>query len=99
MKRILAAGSIAALAMIGFSATASAAPADAACFGQIHKTVNSGGVEGFDNRHLAAQRRVDPRADRDDQRDRHHLGPALPQLPGRPSEHEQPAHGATSAAR
>ena len=49
MKRILAAGSIAALAMIGFSATASAAPADAACFGQIHKTVNSGGVEGFDN--------------------------------------------------
>jgi hypothetical protein len=35
--------------MIGFSATASAAPADAACFGQIHKTVNSGGVEGFDN--------------------------------------------------
>ena len=35
MKRILAAGSIAALAMIGFSANASAAPADAACFGQV----------------------------------------------------------------
>ena len=49
MKRILAAGSIAALAMIGFSANASATPADAACFGQIHKTVNSGGVPGFDN--------------------------------------------------
>ena len=49
MKRILAAGSIAALAMIGFSANASAAPADAACFGQVHKTVNSGGVPGFDN--------------------------------------------------
>ncbi len=49
MKRILAAGSIAAIAMVGFSGTASAAPADAACFGQVHKTVNSGGVPGFDN--------------------------------------------------
>ena len=49
MKRILAAGSIAAIAMVGFSSTASAAPADAACFGQVHKTVNSGGVPGFDN--------------------------------------------------
>ncbi|GAA4400065.1 hypothetical protein GCM10023168_08420 [Fodinibacter luteus] len=49
MKRIFAAGSIAALAMVGFSATASAAPAEAACFGQVHKLVNSGGVEGIDN--------------------------------------------------
>lgn len=49
MKRILAAGSIAVLAMIGFAGNASAAPADAACFGQVHKTVNSGGVAGFDN--------------------------------------------------
>ena len=49
MKRILAAGSIAALAMVGFASTASAAPAEAACFGQVHKTVNSGGVPGFDN--------------------------------------------------
>ena len=49
MKRILAAGSIAALAMVGFAANASAAPAEAACFGQVHKTVNSGGVDGFDN--------------------------------------------------
>ena len=49
MKRILATGSIAALAMVGFSATANAAPADAACFGQVHKLVNSGGVEGIDN--------------------------------------------------
>ena len=49
MKRILAAGSIAALAMLGFAGSASAAPADAACFGQVHKTVNSGGVAGFDN--------------------------------------------------
>jgi hypothetical protein len=49
MKRILAAGSIAAIAMVGFAGTASASPADAACFGQVHKTVNSGGVDGFDN--------------------------------------------------
>ena len=49
MKRILAAGSIAALAMVGFAGTAHAAPAEASCFGQIHKTVNSGGLAGFDN--------------------------------------------------
>jgi hypothetical protein len=49
MKRILAAGSIAALATLGFAGTASAAPSDAACFGQVHKTVNAGGVSGFDN--------------------------------------------------
>jgi len=49
MKRILAAGSIATLAMVGFAGSASAAPAEAACFGQVHKTVNSGGVAGFDN--------------------------------------------------
>lgn len=48
MKRILATGSIAALAMVGFAGTASAAPADAACFGQIHKLVNSGAI-GLDN--------------------------------------------------
>ena len=49
MKRIIAAGSIAALATLGLVAPASAAPADAACFGQVHKTVNSGGLPGFDN--------------------------------------------------
>ena len=49
MKRILAAGSIAALAALGISAPASAAPADAACFVQVHKTVNAGGLPGFDN--------------------------------------------------
>jgi hypothetical protein len=49
MKRILAAGSIAALALLGSAASASAASADAACFGQVHKTVNSGGVPGFNN--------------------------------------------------
>ena len=49
MKRILATVSIAALGLLGFAGTATAAPADAACFGQVHKTVNSGGVAGFDN--------------------------------------------------
>jgi hypothetical protein len=49
MKRTLAAGAIAALALVGSAGTAQAAPNDAACFGQIHKTVNSGGLEGFDN--------------------------------------------------
>lgn len=49
MKRILIAGSIAALALVGATGTANAAPSGAACFGQVHKTVNAGGVEGFDN--------------------------------------------------
>ena len=49
MKRILAVGSIAALSTLALAAPASAAPADAACFGQVHKTVNSGGLPGFDN--------------------------------------------------
>lgn len=49
MKRILATGSIAVLASVGFAASASAAPADAACFGQVHKAVNSGALEGIDN--------------------------------------------------
>jgi hypothetical protein len=48
MKRLLAAGSIAALASFGLAASAQAATADAACFGQVHKTVNSG-VLGVDN--------------------------------------------------
>ncbi|MCU1537865.1 MAG: hypothetical protein JWP82_2216 [Humibacillus sp.] len=49
MKRIIATGFVAALAMVGFAGSASAASADAACFGQVHKTVNAGGVAGFDN--------------------------------------------------
>lgn len=49
MKRMLVAGSIAALALLGSAGAAQAAPSDAACFGQVHKTVNSGGVPGFDN--------------------------------------------------
>ena len=49
MKRILAVGSIAVLASLGLAAPASAAPAEASCFGQVHKTVNSGGLPGFNN--------------------------------------------------
>ncbi|MFM6850174.1 MAG: hypothetical protein ACKOVB_13850 [Terrabacter sp.] len=48
MKRLLAAGSIAVLAVLGLAGSAQAAPSDAACFGQVHKTVNSGAL-GFDN--------------------------------------------------
>ena len=48
-KRILTAGSIAALAMPGLAAPADAAPAEAACFGQVHKTVNGGGLAPFAN--------------------------------------------------
>jgi hypothetical protein len=47
MKRILATGFIAALATFGVAGTAHAAPADAACFGQVHKTINTDGALGF----------------------------------------------------
>ena len=49
MKGVLVAGSITALAALGLAAPASAAPAEAACFGQVHKTVNSGGLPGLNN--------------------------------------------------
>jgi len=49
MKRILAIGSIVALSVFGFAASANAAPADAACFGQVHKTINTEGALGFTN--------------------------------------------------
>ena len=49
MKRILAASSIAAFALVGLAGTASAAPSDAACFGQVHKTINTVGALGFTN--------------------------------------------------
>ncbi|MET0860946.1 MAG: hypothetical protein ABW091_07950 [Microbacterium sp.] len=49
MKRILAIGSIAALAVLGFAAPANAAPADAGCFGQVHKIINTEGYAGFTN--------------------------------------------------
>ena len=49
MKRILAASSIAAFALVGLAGTASAAPSNAQCFGQIHKTINTEGALGFTN--------------------------------------------------
>lgn len=49
MKRIIAAGAVAAVATLGLATPANAAPASAACFGQVHKTVNSGGLPGFGN--------------------------------------------------
>lgn len=48
MKRIIVTGFVTALAVVGLAGTANAAPADAACFGQIHKAVNAGAV-GLDN--------------------------------------------------
>lgn len=49
MKRILATGAIVAFAVFGLAGTANAAPADAACFGQVHKTINTDGALGFTN--------------------------------------------------
>ena len=53
MKRMLAAGFITAIAVVGSAGAATAAPAgpgaDAACFGQVHKAVNDGFVDGIDN--------------------------------------------------
>jgi hypothetical protein len=49
MKRILATGAIVALAVFGVAGTAHAAPAEAACFGQVHKTINTVGALGFTN--------------------------------------------------
>ena len=53
MKRILATGFIAALAAsgvaFGAAGAANAAPSDNACFGQVHKTINTEGALGFTN--------------------------------------------------
>lgn len=49
MKRILATGAIVAFAVFGLAGPANAAPADAACFGQVHKTINTEGALGFTN--------------------------------------------------
>ena len=45
MKRIIATGSVAALALVGFAGTASAfEPGTPQCFGQVHKAVNDGAL-------------------------------------------------------
>ncbi|HEX5858545.1 MAG TPA: hypothetical protein VFY91_10610 [Microbacterium sp.] len=49
MKRILAIGSIVALSVFGVSGAANAAPAEASCFGGIHKAINTEGLLGLEN--------------------------------------------------
>jgi hypothetical protein len=49
MKRILAIGAIVALSTFGLAGAANAAPADAACFGGIHKAINTESLLGLDN--------------------------------------------------
>lgn len=51
MKRIIATGSVAALALVGFAGTASAAPEPGTpqCFGQIHKLINTEGFGPYEN--------------------------------------------------
>lgn len=52
MKRLIAVGFVAAVAVVGPAGTANAAPdaTGAACFGQVHKSVNTAGaVDGIDN--------------------------------------------------
>jgi hypothetical protein len=50
MKRIIATGSVAALALVGFAGTATAfEPGTPQCFGQVHKAVNDGALAGIEN--------------------------------------------------
>ena len=50
MKRIIATGAVAALAMVGFAGTASAFDAETPqCFGQVHKFINTQGYMGYEN--------------------------------------------------
>ncbi len=49
MKRIIVTGAVSAIAAVSFAGTAGAAPAERACFGQVHKAVNDGFVDGIEN--------------------------------------------------
>lgn len=49
MKRVFAIAAVAALSVFGVAGTANAAPADAACFGGIHKAINTESLLGLDN--------------------------------------------------
>ncbi len=50
MKRIIVTGAFAALATVSFAGTASAfEPGTPQCFGQVHKAVNGGALDGIDN--------------------------------------------------
>ena len=49
-KNKLIVGAVAAVAAVSFAGTASAfEPGTPQCFGQVHKAVNSGALEDFDN--------------------------------------------------
>jgi len=50
MKRMIVTGAFAALATVSFAGTASAfEPGTPQCFGQVHKAVNAGALDGIDN--------------------------------------------------
>lgn len=52
MKKIIVTGVVSAIAAVSFVGTASAEPAEPnpkACFGQVHKTINTVGALGFNN--------------------------------------------------
>jgi hypothetical protein len=49
MKRILAIGSIVVLSTFGFASAANAEPNANACFGGIHKAINTQSLLGLDN--------------------------------------------------
>ena len=50
MKRIIVTGAVAALATVSFAGTASAfEPGTPQCFGQVHKAVNDGALDGIEN--------------------------------------------------
>ncbi len=50
MKRIIVTGAFAVLATVSFAGTASAfEPGTPQCFGQVHKAVNAGALDGIDN--------------------------------------------------
>jgi hypothetical protein len=50
MKKIIVTGVVSAIAAVSFAGTASAfTPGTPQCFGQVHKAVNAGAVDGIDN--------------------------------------------------
>ncbi|GAB7005822.1 hypothetical protein JCM18899A_32950 [Nocardioides sp. AN3] len=49
MKRVAVSACIAALGTLALAAPANAEPREAACFGQVHKSVNYGGLPWFSN--------------------------------------------------
>ena len=50
MKKIIVTAAVSAIAAVSFAGNASAAPAKAACFGQVHKTINTERCAGVHKR-------------------------------------------------